>query len=71
MVLILFIVALFAGVFGTENQCGTSPEVCDSKRTVRSYDGSCTNLRYPKWGSTKALYARMLPGVYGDGEYQR
>lgn len=61
--MLCFIVALQAERYA----CGTAPEVCDSEVKTRNYDGSCNNLKYPKWGSAKALYQRILPAAYDDG----
>ncbi|RZF40756.1 hypothetical protein LSTR_LSTR015126 [Laodelphax striatellus] len=51
-----------------------APQVCpetplgpcvDSK--YRAIDGSCNNLKYPRWGTPNTRYARLLPPKYADG----
>lgn len=70
MLAIICAVCLLAvGLSTSDDSCGTGPDACDPKVTVRSYDGSCNNIHHPKWGSVKTLYDRLLPAVYGDGEY--
>lgn len=50
------------------DDCGSGPSVCSREVKIRSYDGSCNNLRNPRWGSAKGLYGRVLPAQYHDGK---
>ena len=44
---------------------------CDPYAIYRTYDGTCNNLRHPLWGSSNKPLARLLPSMYGDGQYLR
>lgn len=46
--------------------CGTGPRKCPRNTKYRSVDGSCNNLKNPKWGSTGTEYGRMLPAKFSD-----
>lgn len=41
---------------------------CDTKYKYRSIDGTCNNLKNPKWGSAFTAYGRFLFPQYADGK---
>lgn len=49
-------------------------EPCDRQlcfhMRYRSIDGSCNNLKYPKWGSALSPFYRLLPPMYENGVNQ-
>lgn len=40
---------------------------CNAKYKYRSLEGTCNNLRHPKWGSKLQPFGRLLPADYVDG----
>lgn len=48
-------------------QCHQEPVECNAKYKYRSLEGTCNNLRHPKWGSKLQPFGRLLPADYVDG----
>lgn len=66
--LILFLISIEL-LCAQQNECGSGPKKCINEINRRSFDGSCNNIEHPQWGSAFALYRRLLPAQYDDGEY--
>ena len=49
-----------------ENACEAEP-VCNPNAKFRTIDGSCNNLRVPKYGKSFTPLQRILGNAYGDG----
>ena len=41
---------------------------CNFESRYRTYDGSCNNVRFPKFGQQRRVYSRILVNDYDDGE---
>lgn len=48
-------------------KCPLPPLVCDPHYRYRSIDGTCNNLRHPRWGSAGVAFRRLMPAIYDDG----
>ena len=48
------------------SNCPTNPS-CDPDNKFRTADGSCNNLRQPKYGTSGTPLQRLLPNRYFDG----
>ena len=46
--------------------CPATPS-CDEKNPFRTPDGSCNNLKNPKFGMSGTPLKRILPNKYADG----
>jgi hypothetical protein len=46
--------------------CSPDP-VCDPLAKFRTFDGTCNNLKTPKWGSAGTPLQRVLPNAYAEG----
>ena len=49
---------------------GKTPDQCDGDSfngKYRTADGSCNNLRHPKWGRANVALTRLLESDYQDG----
>ncbi|KAK8747996.1 hypothetical protein OTU49_016262 [Cherax quadricarinatus] len=44
-----------------------NPETCIESALYRTADGTCNNIKHPKWGSSFTPFRRFLPPDYGDG----
>ena len=44
-----------------------SDPICDASAKYRTFDGTCNNLRVPKWGSAGTPLQRIIPNAYSDG----
>ncbi|XP_052871136.1 peroxidase-like [Anopheles cruzii] len=42
-------------------------EACNASTPYRTLDGTCNNLKNPKWGAANTVYGRLLGADYGDG----
>ena len=40
---------------------------CDYYNPWRTFDGTCNNEKFPKWGSTHEQYQRLIEPAYDDG----
>ncbi len=47
-------------------KCPPDP-VCDPLAKFRTFEGTCNNLKTPKWGSAGTPLQRVLPNAYADG----
>jgi peroxidase len=56
---------------GAGQQCEVQIAACDPNSPYRTIDGSCNNLRQPRWGMTGSLFTRLLPPRYADGNYYK
>lgn len=52
-----------------EAQCDDFETTCDTSTPFRSFTGHCNNLRNPTLGKSLTTFARLLPPVYEDGQY--
>ena len=57
----------FSGV-PLDDFCPPTP-ICNSSNKYRTIDGSCNNLRNPKFGQAFTPLQRLLPNAYADGEH--
>ena len=46
--------------------CPPQP-ACDTKNKFRTADGSCNNLKNPKYGMSATPLKRLMPSKYDDG----
>lgn len=53
---------------GWGDVCGSGVDKCDPKSRERAINGSCNNLKQPKWGSAQSTLNRLLPAQYADGK---
>ncbi|XP_037094384.1 peroxidase-like [Pollicipes pollicipes] len=49
--------------------CRVPPPTCDAKARFRTADGSCNNLRHPRWGSAFTAFRRVMWPDYEDGVF--
>ncbi|XP_071091009.1 myeloperoxidase-like [Haliotis cracherodii] len=60
--------SLFMTLFQDEGICPTDEVVtCDPNTRYRKADGSCNNLRSPRWGKSFIPSRRFMPPEYNDG----
>uniref|UniRef100_A0A1B6KZS9 Peroxidase n=1 Tax=Graphocephala atropunctata TaxID=36148 RepID=A0A1B6KZS9_9HEMI len=48
--------------------CTSVREPCNPSQRYRNIDGTCTNDKFPHWGSSNISFARLLPAWYEDGK---
>ena len=48
--------------------CPETPK-CNPNNKYRTIDGSCNNLRNPKFGQVFTPLRRLIPNAYADGEH--
>ncbi|KAM3174239.1 hypothetical protein ACTXT7_010944 [Hymenolepis weldensis] len=65
----LAIIAQLSGCAQSQRVEPCDRQLCFHMR-YRSIDGSCNNLKYPKWGSALSPFYRLLPPVYENGVNQ-
>lgn len=60
-----------ANVNNTEfvKNCPPTPR-CQPDQMYRTIDGSCNNLRIPKFGMAKTTFARVMENAYDDGSFK-
>ena len=51
---------------GLIENCPPQP-ACDAKNKFRAPDGSCNNLKNPKYGMSATPLKRLMPSKYDDG----
>lgn len=44
-----------------------APRCNPASRRYRTHDGTCNNLRHPRWGSAQMPFHRFLQPEYHDG----
>jgi peroxidase len=47
------------------------PKRCDVTQKYRRMDGSCNNLKQPKFGWRHTPFQRILPNAYADGNFKQ
>ncbi|KAH9282853.1 Peroxidasin [Echinococcus granulosus] len=65
----LAIIAQLSGCAQSQRVEPCDRQLCFHMR-YRSIDGSCNNLKYPKWGAALSPFYRLLPPVYENGVNQ-
>ncbi|VDD76032.1 unnamed protein product [Mesocestoides corti] len=65
----LAIIAQLSGCAQPQRVEPCDRQLCFHMR-YRSIDGSCNNLKFPKWGSALSPFYRLLPPVYENGVNQ-
>ena len=65
----LAIIAQLSGCAQSQRVEPCDRQLCFHLR-YRSIDGSCNNLKFPKWGSALSPFYRLLPPVYENGVNQ-
>ncbi|KAM7536980.1 hypothetical protein Aperf_G00000078094 [Anoplocephala perfoliata] len=65
----LAIIAQLSGCAQSQRVEPCDRQLCFHMR-YRSIDGSCNNLKYPKWGSGLSPFYRLLPPMYENGVNQ-
>lgn len=68
MLVSIKIVIAFVLHFVFSQECGSGPNFCHTEIKYRSLDGSCNNLKNPKWGSAGSEYGRILPANFSDSK---
>lgn len=41
--------------------------ICDPAYPYRTYDGTCNNLNYPRYGAARTIFQRLMNAFYQDG----
>ena len=48
----------------------TLDPICDAGAKYRTLDGTCNNLKVPKWGTAGTPLQRILPSAYADCKFR-